>query len=234
MFKLLVLLPFIVSLAGTAVSAPIAADDLVARMFRHKGQGAAAAAPAAGAQTAGALSAGAQTSAVVSPAAATVSPVAVSPAAAGTGTAPSATAAPPTAAGAEPAGSTECEDVTSPFECTNIQAVVDAFGTAPCSALLASQRFPATLKGTTQCTPFDTLPLSFNGPDPDADLPKAMRGRRVTCAMHQPPHRDEWVRYTSVIVKQRNASKEHFSPAFYEKVIPHAPWFASSLLFPAA
>ncbi|KAJ7657632.1 hypothetical protein DFH06DRAFT_1131413 [Mycena polygramma] len=262
MFKLFVLLPFIISFAGSTVSAPIVTEALALRKFQHKGQGVATAAPAAGGQTAGTSAAGAQTSAAAgatpctntdqsaaafggdgedpdvdlprcedvatpfpctniqavanafgtalcstvdtaaapaaspatapltaSPTAAVVSPTAAPPAVASTGAAPSAVTS------AEPAGSTECtntdqsaaafsgndpdevlprcEDVTSPFECTNIQAIVKAFGTAPCSALLAAQQFPATLKGTTQCTPFATLPVSFNGPDPDADLPQA-------------------------------------------------------------
>ncbi|KAK7042851.1 hypothetical protein R3P38DRAFT_326644 [Favolaschia claudopus] len=161
MFKFLIILPFIVSLAGSAVGAPIDANGLAVRRFRNKGQGQAATA-----------NAGAQGAAV--PGAAAV------PAAAAPG---GVTAA---ATSAAPAGSTECTEtdqsangfggespdgvlppcgnVDVPFPCTNIQAVQNAFGTSACSALLAVQRFPNTLKGTTECTPFDAPPPgSFKG-----------------------------------------------------------------------
>ncbi|KAK7007515.1 hypothetical protein R3P38DRAFT_3211846 [Favolaschia claudopus] len=179
MFKFLIILPFIVSLAGSAVGAPIDANGLAVRRFRNKGQG-------QGATTNAGAQGAAVPSAAAVPAAAAAAPAGAAPA----GAAPAAGAA---TSGA-PAGSTECTDtdqsaagfggespdgvlppcrnVDVPFPCTNIQAVQNAFGTSACSSLLAVQRFPNTLKGTTECTPFDAPPPgSFKGAN--EGLPKA-------------------------------------------------------------
>ncbi|KAJ7687623.1 hypothetical protein B0H17DRAFT_1332384 [Mycena rosella] len=159
-FKHLAILPFVASLAGTAIAAPIAADlSLVARKFRH--QGAVAAAPATGTQAS----------------------------AAATGATPCTNTDQSAAAfgGNDPDEDLPlCSTVASPFECTNIQAVATDFKLPLCStvgstaataaaaiasAAPAASTQAAAATGATPCTNTDQSAAAFGGNDPDEDLP---------------------------------------------------------------
>ncbi|KAJ7657593.1 hypothetical protein B0H17DRAFT_1337829 [Mycena rosella] len=160
-FKHLAILPFIASLAGTALAAPIAADfSSVARKFRHPGAAAAATAP--GTQAA----------------------------AAATGATPCTNTDQSAAAfggGNDPDEDLPlCSTVASPFECTNIQAVATDFNLPLCStvgstaataaaaiasAAPAASTQAAAATGATPCTNTDQSAAAFGGNDPDEDLP---------------------------------------------------------------
>ncbi|KAJ7513151.1 hypothetical protein B0H11DRAFT_18287 [Mycena galericulata] len=160
-FKHLAILPFVASLAGIAIAAPIDANLSLAA--RKHSQVAAAAAPATGTQAA---------------------------AATGGSTPCTDTDQSAAAFGGGPDPDEDlplCSDVASPFSCTNIQAVATDFNLPLCSTVgstaataaaatasaapAASTQAAAT--GTTPCTDIDQSAAAFGGgPDPDEDLPQ--------------------------------------------------------------